>query len=633
LGTLAKVTRMTRFAVAALAALAAPGIAHAASATITARELPVGHVRTLSAVRAPGTFDLLGLHWQGPGEVLFRTRSPGGRWSAWHIADSDDRAGSWHLGQPYWTGSADRLDYRLVGRVRRLRAYYVWSPVGAVPCRALLVAGSPQIVPRVGWQANEAIRREPPKYAPSIRLAIVHHTAGSNSYGPLQSAAIVKGIELYHVEGNGWKDIGYNFLVDRYGQVFEGRYGGMERGVIGAHAEGFNTGSVGVAVMGNYSSRPISALAERALVKLLAWRLDVAHVDPVSTLVDISRGNSRFPVGAPVFLRAISGHRDTGFTDCPGDAFYRRLPVIAREVAANGLPKLYAPAVVGKRGGAIRFSGRLSVALPWTITVSRGGQVVARGSGTGTAISWTWSSAGAPRVPYAWTMAAGPSVRPATGSIGAIAPAPPSPPSPPTGAGPAPLLSGLTVTPPIVSPNGDGFADAAGISYALGAHAAVTAQVLDASGAVALTLFDAQLESAKTQAFPLAGVESLADGRYTLRVSALADDGRNATLDASLLVDRILSSVIASPSPLTTGGTITFSFGLARSAQVTVAVQQAATQVATVFQGELQPAAQTFTWDGSTPGGRTPAGRYDLVVTAVDEFGTVSQSAGFDVAP
>ena len=91
MGTLAKVTRMTRFAVAALAALAAPGIAHAAGATITARELPVGHVRTLSAVRAPGTFDLLGLHWQGPGEVLFRTRSPSGRWSAWHTADSDDR--------------------------------------------------------------------------------------------------------------------------------------------------------------------------------------------------------------------------------------------------------------------------------------------------------------------------------------------------------------------------------------------------------------------------------------------------------------------------------------------------------------------------------------------------------------
>src|SRR5438034_2349972 len=227
---------MTRFAVAALAALAAPGIAHATSATITARELPVGHVRTLSAVRAPGTFDLLGLHWQGPGEVLFRTRSPGGRWSAWHIADSDDRAGSWHLGQLYWTGSADRLDYRLAGPVRRLRAYYVWSPVEAVPYRTLSVAGSPQIVPRVGWQANEAIRRGPPQYAPSIRLAIVHHTAGSNTYGPLQSAAIVKGIELYHVEGNGWKDIGYNFLVDRYGQVFEGRYGGMERGVIGAHA-------------------------------------------------------------------------------------------------------------------------------------------------------------------------------------------------------------------------------------------------------------------------------------------------------------------------------------------------------------------------------------------------------------
>ena len=71
-------------------------------------------------------------------------------------------------------------------------------------------------------------------------FAVVHHTAGSNSYTAAQSAAIVRAIELYHVKGNGWNDIGYNFLVDKYGQVFEGRIGGIERNVVGAHAEGFN---------------------------------------------------------------------------------------------------------------------------------------------------------------------------------------------------------------------------------------------------------------------------------------------------------------------------------------------------------------------------------------------------------
>src|SRR5213083_2249951 len=112
--------------------------------------------------------------------------------------------------------------------------------------------------------ANEAIRRAPPSYAPSVQFAVVHHTAGTNSYTASQSAAIVRGIEVYHVQGNGWNDIGYNFLVDKYGQVFEGRYGGVDKNVIGAHAEGFNTGSVGVALIGNYSSASVAQAAKAA---------------------------------------------------------------------------------------------------------------------------------------------------------------------------------------------------------------------------------------------------------------------------------------------------------------------------------------------------------------------------------
>ncbi|MER3410949.1 MAG: hypothetical protein C4305_00470, partial [Thermoleophilia bacterium] len=358
-----------------------PGAALAMADSIVARDLPLAGERTVAATRQE-RFDMVGLHWQGPGQVLFRARGLAGRWSPWKGAapeaeDLPDKESGepigppgWRVGNPWWTGPSDRLEVRTVGEVRRVRAWLVQVGYVRVPLRRVSMAGSPPIVPRLAWTGGERLSRGSPRYAPSLRLAIVHHTAGSNRYSPEMSAAIVRGIALYHIKANGWKDIGYNFLVDRFGQVFEGRAGGVDRNVIGAHALGFNVGSVGVAVIGTYGSSPPPAAAERALVSLLAWRLDRAHVDPLSTLVSVSQGNGRLPVGRPVALRAISGHRDVGATSCPGDALYARLGLIAQQAAAIGLPKLYEPQVRGKIGGLVRFRARLSSSLPWTVTVT-----------------------------------------------------------------------------------------------------------------------------------------------------------------------------------------------------------------------------------------------------------------------
>src|SRR5436190_4916048 len=402
---------MKPFIAAVIALLLTPALAHAASdsATIAMREVPLQGGRTLASTTP--RFDLVGLHWRGSGTVAFRTRSPRGRWSAWHEAapeaeDGPDRPvqRGWRIGNPYWTGASDAIAYRLRGRVSRLRAYFVWSPVVGVPPRRLSMAGSPPVISRAAWRADESIRRAAPRYAPGIRYALVHHTAGSNSYTASQSAAIVRGIEVYHVKGNGWNDIGYNFLVDRYGQVFEGRFGGVDRNVIGAHAEGFNTGSVGVAVLGTYGSAAPPAAAQTALANLLAWRLDVAHVDPLGTLTWQSGGNPCFQLGTPVFLRAISGHRDTGFTSCPGNALYARLRTIASQVAATGLPKLYAASATGDVGGLVRFRARLSEARPWTVTVTAlVGTVVGSASGTSSDVDWTWDASAAPATRYAWS--------------------------------------------------------------------------------------------------------------------------------------------------------------------------------------------------------------------------------------
>jgi hypothetical protein len=630
---------MKALLLAVMVALLAPAVGRAASgATIVARDLPVGGARTTAGASAPSVFDLVGFHWQGTGRVLFRSHSVTGRWSSWRPAAPeaedlpDPGSGeavlrrAWRLGSPYWVGASDRVAYRTVGQVRRLRAWYVWSPVEAVPIRTTAMAGSPRIVLRRAWGADEEITRGAPRYARAVSFAVVHHTAGTNAYTPAQSAAIVRGIELYHVRGNGWNDIGYNFLVDKYGQVFEGRAGGIDRNVIGAQAQGFNTGSTGIALIGNYSTARISAAAASALVRLLAWRLDVAHVDPLGTLTWRSGGNPEYARGRAVKLRAISGHRDTGPTSCPGNALYARLPAIARAVAATGLPKLYAPVVAGGLGGSVRFAARLSAPGPWTVTVrDASGAVVARGRGSGTTVSWTWDATAVTTGSYRWTIEAGAQTRPATGTIGR-APLPPPP-------VPAAILAGLTATPSVLSPDGDGIDDTLAISYTLAARAAVTTTVKDATGAVIATLFAAQVQGARTQSF-VYGADGLSPGIYTLSVSATAEDGRAVTLAAPFAVDLTVSGLALSTASLTpnadgTDDTLGISFTLATGANVLVQIEQSGTFVASVFSGPLPAGPAQVSWDGTTPTGPAPAGTYDAVVLVDGPFGRTRHVASF----
>ncbi len=616
-----------------LLALAFPAAAQAQEATIVSRDVPLAGQRTLASAKAPARFNLVGLHWRGTGTVQFRTRSLAGRWSGWNDAapEEEDRpdAGSserarqvpWQLGNPWWVGDSDRIEYRLRGQVSRLRAHFVWSPTTNVPSRTLQRAGAPAIVPRVGWQADEQIKRAGPSYAAAVRFSLVHHTAGSNGYTAAQSAAVVRAIQIYHVKGNGWNDIGYNFLVDKYGQVFEGRYGGIDRTVVGAHAEGFNTGSVGVAVLGEYSSLAVTGKAKEALAQLLAWRLDVAHVDPGSTVSFPSAGNSRFPAGVPVFLRAVSGHRDTGFTDCPGTALYNLLNGIAGNVKEIGLPKLYAPLVSGSVPGKVRFRAQLSAPLDWTVDVTSAGALVDSANGYGVQVDWTWDATGRPPGAYRYAIRSGADLLPATGTVGEAA-------------GPSGelALTGVAADPETVTPNEDGAGDASTITYTLTQPANVTTTVLDANGATVLSLGKVWRRAAEhTVAFDPA---PLADGLYTVSLAAAAAGGRTASAAVVVAVSRTLGSFAAtrvafSPNADRRADRIGFSFVLAAPAAVRLRVLRAGKWIATPLSGPLAAGRQTISWDGAKRVGKLRDGDYEAVLEATDAIGTATIALPF----
>jgi hypothetical protein len=615
--------RMRLLLAAMVLALAVPAAASAGLVTMHVSEVPLGGSRTLQSASPARRFDMLAVHWIGSGSVEYRTRSAGRGWRSWRTADGDDRTGAWHDGDLDWTGASVDAEFRTHGSVRRLRSYEVQSRVLAAPVRATQSAGSPAIVLRAAWHANEEIVRAKPVIASRLRVAIVHHTAGTNDYTRAEAPAIVRGIELYHVLANGWNDIGYNFLVDRFGTVYEGRGGGIDRNVVGAHAQGFNVGTAGVALIGNFQSATPTVAQQDSLVRLLAWRLDVAHVDPRSRVVYTSSGNYEFHAGRVVTLRAISGHRDTGPTECPGARAYALIPEWTRRVALTGLPKLYSPEVFGIMGGPIRFRAQLSSSLPWTVTVTdRSGSTVVTGTGRGALVDWTWSSLGASFGPYTWTITV-PGIRPATGMLGSAPPVVRPAPQPPVL-----RLTGLTSLPGVLAPAADATGATATASFYLGAPAHVGAQLETLAGTPVIGVLSAGLPAGVNE-FTWSAA-SIPDGRYRLVVTATTG-GRSVRKAADVVVDRTLTALQASPQVLSPNGdgvddTTTLSFTLDQPVPVQVDVLQAGTVLGTVFQGTLGPGPQAITWDGSLNGVPLGPGDYQLAFTVSDALGDVQQT-------
>ncbi|OBK18248.1 LGFP repeat-containing protein [Mycobacterium asiaticum] len=207
-----------------------------------------------------------------------------------------------------------------------------WTP----PTGVTMPGQAPPVISRAEWGADESLRCGSPQYDRAVRAAVVHHTAGSNDYSPLESAGIVKAIYTYHSKTLGWCDIAYNAMVDKYGQIFEGSAGGLTKPVEAFHTGGFNQDTWGVAMLGNFDDVAPTPSQIRAVGRLLGWRLGMADVDPKGSVELVSAGSSytTYPGGAIAKLPTIFTHRDVGNTDCPGNAAYALMDEI-RDIAAH----------------------------------------------------------------------------------------------------------------------------------------------------------------------------------------------------------------------------------------------------------------------------------------------------------
>ncbi|WBQ04089.1 N-acetylmuramoyl-L-alanine amidase [Kribbella sp. CA-293567] len=349
---LTAVTGLALFVPLAPASAEVPAVQTLQSADPTYEELPLTQGSQYSIAQAQETkpFGLVGVTWpyqKSSAQVQVRIRvQRDGQWTAWEnllveddhgpaaaTAEGNQRSGT----EPYWVGTANGVQTSLTTldgtkisgakvvlinpgvRPADSEPPTIQDPVEAEAARAPYAM--PAMVSRRAWGADERLRAHngkacvKPKYTGTVQAAFVHHTADRNNYTRTQVPAMVRSMYAYHVKSRGWCDLGYNFLVDRFGRAFEGRYGGAQLPVLGAHTGAFNANSFGVSLIGNFDQVAPPAPMLETTARIIAWKLDANYRSPLTTVV---LAGSK--------LHTVSGHRDTKATACPGKNLYSKLP-------------------------------------------------------------------------------------------------------------------------------------------------------------------------------------------------------------------------------------------------------------------------------------------------------------------
>ncbi len=384
-----------------------PEALDAADGTVRAAAAAAAGPAVLTPARDTNDFNLVGVTWDAASVhsadvgVLVRVREAG-TWGEWNVLTANDdgpdanttegqasrhRAGT----SPLLTGMADGVQVRVDTANGTAPAGLQVSLIdpGTSPGDAALDAvlppamasadtNAPAMITRAQWGADETLAKPTERNA-TLKVMFVHHTATTNSYaGTAAAAAQIRSIYAYHTKVNGWSDIGYNFLVDNAGTIFEGRKHSIDELVMGAHTEGFNTDSMGVSALGNYEEAAPPAAMMSSIARVAAWKLGPQGVDPSgqTTLTSAGGASSIYPAGTPVVVNTIAPHNEVGKTLCAGrfliaqmatirstaSSLVSQYPLSMSSEAANPATPIYG-------AGSVAFSANLSAAVRWSATV------------------------------------------------------------------------------------------------------------------------------------------------------------------------------------------------------------------------------------------------------------------------
>ena len=393
-----------RAAVVLTAVLLGPALPSIATTSATAVVEPAVRSTALAVgtttLRVAEADELVGVTWaSGAPRVSVRWLTPKG-WTAWEVPEDDsdvpdaaERRTARPGTEPVWRPrGATLVDVRVAGAARDLELVRVGDgkarrslSLGAsahADARTLLGG----VKRRADWGADESLRSGTPKYASAVKAVVVHHTAGTNDYTQAEVPKKIRADYAYHVKARGWSDLGYNVVVDRFGGIWEGRAGGLGRATIGSHSAGFNTGTLGVSLLGDMTKQEPTEEAVRAMSRVAAYAGGTWQFDPKGKVTLTSGGSPRYRSGTKVTLGRVHGHKDTGKTACPG-ALYDRLGQVRADAARllGPAPRITGVTVTGAPVHAptpLVVTGELSLPVPWVVEVhDRAGVTVARATG------------------------------------------------------------------------------------------------------------------------------------------------------------------------------------------------------------------------------------------------------------
>lgn len=257
---------------------------------------------------------------------------------------------------PIWIGhDAKAVEVRVTGgTLRALQAETMrWDGTLASPGSGTATAGAepadPGIIPRSAWDQGKGWVQNPgcssaPIVDPTLKMAIVHHTVQANDYGPNDVPMMIKADYDYHVGPQQWCDLAYNFMIDKFGRIWQGRSGDTAVAIEGGHSLGFNRNTVGIALIGQYqpgaspAAATVTSAEQLAVAKLVAWKFGLFGIDPRASTqyapsTDVSPHGVLHKQGVPFTLPTVVGHQDTSSTDCPGANAEVLLPQIRQEAA------------------------------------------------------------------------------------------------------------------------------------------------------------------------------------------------------------------------------------------------------------------------------------------------------------